>query len=66
MLEGGFKEAEEGVVRFPDIQGMVLEKVVKYLHYKFKHAKSTGKIPEFEIEPEVALELLVAANYLNC
>lgn len=66
MLEGGFREAEEGLVRFPDIQGVILEKVVKYLLYKFKHSKSTGKLPEFDIEPEIALELLVAANYLNC
>ena len=66
MLDGGFREAEEGLVRFPDIQGMILEKVVKYLLYKFKHSKSTGKLPEFDIEPEIALELLVAANYLNC
>lgn len=66
MLDGGFREAEEGVIRLPDISSSVLEKLIKYLHYKFENSKSIGPIPEFEIEPEIALELLVAANYLNC
>jgi transcription elongation factor B subunit 1 len=66
MLEGGFSESENNVVRFPEIQGPILEKVVEYLYYKDKYRKSTGQIPEFVIEPEIALELLVASNYLNC
>jgi len=68
MLEGPgmFRESEDNMIRFPDIQGLVLEKVIQYLHYKRKHSRSTGQIPEFKIEPEIALELLVACNYLNC
>mmetsp|Transcript_6565 Transcript_6565/g.9594 ORF Transcript_6565/g.9594 Transcript_6565/m.9594 type:complete len:103 (-) Transcript_6565:403-711(-) len=66
MLEGNFREAEDNVIRLPEIQGPVLEKVVQYLHYKERHGKATGRIPEFVIEPEIALELLVASNYLNC
>lgn len=66
MLEGSFRESEDNIIRFPDIQGPILEKVIQYLHYKRKHSRSTGRIPEFEIEPEIALELLVASNYLNC
>ncbi len=68
MLEGPgmFRESEDNMIRFPDIQGLVLEKVIQYLHYKRKHSRSTGQIPEFKIEPEIALELLVASNYLNC
>ena len=38
----------------------------QYMYYKAEHANSTGRLPEFKIEPEIALELLVAANYLNC
>jgi transcription elongation factor B subunit 1 len=60
------REAEENVVRLPDISGPILEKVVQYMHYKTEHADSVGRLPEFAIEPEIALELLVAANYLNC
>lgn len=66
MLEGQFRESEDNLIRFPDIAGHILEKVIRYLHYKVKYSKSTGRIPEFPIEPEIALELLVASNYLNC
>ncbi|KAL3803485.1 hypothetical protein HJC23_014033, partial [Cyclotella cryptica] len=54
------------MIRFPDIGGSTLEKIVKYLHYKDKYSNSTSRIPEFQIDPDEALELLVAANYLNC
>ncbi|KAL9182004.1 hypothetical protein ACHAXT_012347 [Thalassiosira profunda] len=66
MLEGDFRESREGEIRFPDIAASALEKVVRYLYYKDRYAKSTARIPEFPIEPEEALELLVAASYLNC
>lgn len=91
MLEGSFREAQEGVIRFPDLSGYILERVVKYLHYKAQYSNATSRIPEFvssviagttlknqsshlfkplysaqRIEPEVALELLLAAKYLDC
>jgi transcription elongation factor B subunit 1 len=66
MLEGNFREAEDSVIRFPDISGHVLEKVIQYLHYQVRYNNSTARIPEFKIEPELALELLVASNFLDC
>ena len=66
MLEGQFRESEDNRISFPDMSGMVLERVVQYLHYKVKYTKTTGVIPQFTIEPEIALELCVAANYLQC
>jgi hypothetical protein len=66
MLEGSFREAQEGVIRFPYIDGYILERVIRYLHYKAQHSNSTSRIPEFMIEPEVALELLIAAKFLDC
>ena len=64
--KGNFRESEDNVMRFPEIEGLILEKVIKYLHYKQQHSKATGTIPEFVIEPEIALELLLAASYLQC
>ena len=65
MLEGQFRESNENVCRFPAISGRILERVVRYLHYKMQYSKSTSRIPEFSIEPEVALELMIAAKYLD-
>ena len=31
-----------------------------------KYTNSTVPIPEFPVEPELALELLMAANFLDC
>mmetsp|Transcript_4674 Transcript_4674/g.6638 ORF Transcript_4674/g.6638 Transcript_4674/m.6638 type:complete len:102 (+) Transcript_4674:99-404(+) len=66
MLEGNFKESNDNVIHFQDITGRILEKIVQYLHYKSQNNKCKGRIPEFSIEPEIALELLVAASYLDC
>lgn len=66
MLEGEFREARDNVIQFPAIDGYILERVVRYLHYKAQHTNSSARIPDFPIEPEVALELLIAAKYLDC
>merc|ERR1711934_617857 len=62
---GMFVESS-GEITFPEIPGVVLEKVCQYFHYKLKFTNSAqAQIPEFLIEPEIALELLMAANYLD-
>ena len=43
---------------------MVLEKVCEYLYYNLKH-KDMKDVPDMEIPPELCLELLMAADYLN-
>lgn len=65
MLSGQFAESR-GEVRFPEIPGVILEKVIQYLHYKVRYTNSAQRVPNFVIEPELALELLTAANYLEC
>merc|ERR1711904_617045 len=62
---GMFVESS-GEITFPEMNSQVLEKVCQYFHYKLKYTNSTQpQIPEFMIEPEIALELLMAANYLD-
>ena len=65
MLSGQFAESR-GEVRFPEIPGVVLERVIQYLHYKVRYTHSTQRVPNFDVEPEIALELLMASNYLDC
>lgn len=60
---GNFAETEEGVVRFPDISTTILEKVCQYFYWSLQYA--SGKETEFHIEPELTLELMMAANYLH-
>lgn len=64
--QGTFIETEQGEIRFPEISTPVLEVVCKYFYYKLRYANTASKnIPEFKVAPEMALELLMAANYLD-
>ncbi|RHY44698.1 hypothetical protein DYB30_011028 [Aphanomyces astaci] len=65
MLTGHFIESK-GEIRFQDIGASILEKVIQYMYYKKRYSNSNARIPDFVIEPEIALELLMAANYLDC
>lgn len=44
--------------------GIVLEKVAEYFCYSHKHRNSEN-VPDMEIPPELCLELLMAADYLD-
>lgn len=46
------------------ISGIVLEKVCDYLYYNEKF-KNSNEVPDLEIPPDLCLELLIAADYLN-
>ncbi len=61
-----FIEGSRGEIAFEDISTPVLERVIQYLHYKSKYTNSKVPIPEFPVPPEQALDLLLAANYLDC
>lgn len=68
MLDGPgqFAENESNQVNFREIPSHVLEKVCQYFTYKIKYTNSSQEIPDFPIAPEIALELLMAANFLDC
>ncbi|KAK8193288.1 putative Elongin-C [Phyllosticta capitalensis] len=59
----GFAEAKSNRCVF-DINGLVLEKVCEYLYYNEKH-KDAKDVPDMDVPPELCLELLMAADYLN-
>jgi transcription elongation factor B subunit 1 len=65
MLAGQFAESR-GEIKFPEISGRILEKLIQYLYYKVRYTNSAHRVPNFDIEPELSLELLMAANYLDC
>ncbi|KAH6679540.1 putative Elongin-C [Halenospora varia] len=45
-------------------RGIVLEKVAEYFYYNFKY-RNKEDVPDMEIPPELCLELLMAADYLD-
>uniref|UniRef100_A0A8D2KN25 Elongin-C n=1 Tax=Urocitellus parryii TaxID=9999 RepID=A0A8D2KN25_UROPR len=63
---GQFAENETNEVRFREIPSHVLSKVCMYFTYKVRYTNSSTGIPEFPIAPEIALELLMALNFLDC
>lgn len=65
MLSGQFAESR-GEIRFPEIPGIILERVIQYLHYKVRYANSAQRVPNFNIDLDMALEMLMASNYLDC
>ena len=44
--------------------GIVLEKVAEYFYYNWRNRNATD-VQDMEIPPELCLELLMAADYLD-
>ena len=63
---GQFEESESNEVKFREIPSHILAKVCQYFTYKVRYTNSSTEIPEFPIAREIALELLMAANFLDC
>ncbi|KAI8982039.1 BTB/POZ protein [Mycotypha africana] len=68
MLSGPvqFRESVDNVITFRDIKGAILEVVCRYLYFRWKYEGSTTEIPEFKIDTELVLEVLMAADFLEC
>jgi len=54
------------ILNFKFIRTEIMEEVIKYFIYKVTYTNSTAELPEFPIAPEHALEMLMAANFLDC
>ncbi|CAJ0604359.1 unnamed protein product [Cylicocyclus nassatus] len=59
-------DAEKNVVHFRSIPSHILQKVCHYFLYRNRYENSEIMIPEFKIEPQLSLQLLMAANFLDC
>ena len=66
LFTGSFSESKEGSATFPEISTDILEKIIQYFHYKQRWTNSREPVPEFQVAPEEALNLLMAANFLDC
>ncbi|KAB0360090.1 hypothetical protein FD754_004246 [Muntiacus muntjak] len=63
---GQFSENKTNEVSFREVPSHVLSKVCMYFTYKIQYTNSSKEIPEFPIAPEIPLEMLMAANFLDC
>jgi len=57
-------EAVQGKCYFDNLNCVVLEKVCEYFYYNEKNKDSTS-VQDMDIPPELCLELLMAADYLD-
>ncbi|KAF0754178.1 elongin-C-like isoform X1 [Aphis craccivora] len=63
---GQFLENQVNEIRFRDIPSNILYVVCMYFAYKARYNNTTTEPPIFPISPQIARELLIAANFLDC
>ncbi|CDI80317.1 elongin c, putative [Eimeria acervulina] len=65
MLSGTFTESRSRELQLQNIRYNILCKAVEYLRRRHQWREEGGAPLEFEIEPEIAVDLLIAADYLG-
>ncbi|XP_027853135.2 elongin-C-like [Aphis gossypii] len=63
---GEFSESETNEIHFREISSRILSKVCMYLAYKARYTNNPIDIPDFPVTLETVMELLMAANFLDC
>nr|XP_037853497.1 elongin-C-like [Chlorocebus sabaeus] len=63
---GQFAENEINEVGFRDISSQVLSKACMYFTYKVHYTNSPTEILRFATAPQIAPELLMTVNFLDC
>ncbi|KAJ2991279.1 hypothetical protein HDV02_003868 [Globomyces sp. JEL0801] len=61
---GQFTESVQNEIHFRDINDKRIKD--RYLYYKVAYSNTMQEVPAFPIEPEIAMELLNAADFLDC
>ncbi|KAL0634395.1 elongin C [Maublancomyces gigas] len=59
-----FAEARENKIVFQNMNAVILEKVCEYFYYNEKY-RDAKDVPDMDIPPELALELLMVADFLH-
>lgn len=59
-----FKESIKNEFRLPNIRGVVLERIVDYMHYKYMYKDDIKSAPKFNVKDDILIETYVAADYL--
>ena len=66
---GEFAENETNEVNLKEIPSHILSRVCMFFSYKKRYSNQVGdapEAPEFDIAKEIALDLLMASNFLDC
>ncbi|KRZ68442.1 Transcription elongation factor B polypeptide 1 [Trichinella papuae] len=68
MLAGMMHSSESDTftIRFREIPSSILQKVVHYFQYRTFYSNSSTEIPHFPIPRHLALQMLMAATFLDC
>ncbi|OEH76764.1 uncharacterized protein LOC34623276 [Cyclospora cayetanensis] len=65
MLSGSFTESRTRELSLPNIRYRALSKVVEYLRRRAQWREGGGVPLEFEMDDDIAVDLLIAADYLG-
>eukprot|EP01012_Entosiphon_sulcatum_P018641 TRINITY_DN2339_c0_g1_i1.p1 TRINITY_DN2339_c0_g1~~TRINITY_DN2339_c0_g1_i1.p1 ORF type:complete len:115 (+),score=10.02 TRINITY_DN2339_c0_g1_i1:87-431(+) len=65
LTAGNFHEQKEGVIQLPSIDSHLLEKAIQYFYYKHRYDNDPDHRPNFPVPPEIALDLMLVAHYLE-
>jgi transcription elongation factor B subunit 1 len=55
----------ENVVNLPTVPSDLLEKAIQYFHYKYRYDNDPDNRPTFHVPPEMALDLMLVAHFLD-
>ncbi|KAG8198756.1 hypothetical protein JTE90_023518 [Oedothorax gibbosus] len=69
MLSGcvQYTENETNEVNLRGISSRVLQRICQYFFYKVRYGSNrTAEVPDFPIESEILVDMLLASNFLKC
>ena len=64
--DGCFTESELGEIQLQELSGRVPEEVCRYFYFSLQNQDPNCRgLGQFNVDPSIALDLLMAANYLD-